>query len=298
MDKKLLGAGMALLIAGCASVEMAHYTVTSFPEVILKKDAKVQIVANDDSVAPIVEEVKKGFSENGAFSVVDEGADYWFILTGQAESGVPCVRTVASVVKEPTADGTQDIVSRVEHNLSSAAKIVSVAVYEVKSLAPVYYFEIPVWDGDNKAEAARGDADYMRKFAIEVVERFNDVFLTQNKEVETPIPLEADGNLRKLFSKGDYKNFIVEYKKTGVLDISAFCAKVRAGKYEAGDQEQKLGNYYLYLLVKESLSKDPGALEVIKGEHMEILRTSKADGLVEAVPVALARLEYKLANVE
>ena len=289
---------MALLITGCASVEMAKYTVTSFPEVVLKKDAKVQIVANDDSVAPIVDEVKKSFAENRAFSVVDEGADYWFVLTGQAESGVPCVRTVATVVKEPTSDGTQDVVSRVKHNMSSAARIVSVAVYEVKSLAPVYYFEIPVWDGDNKPDSVRSDADYMRKFAIEVVERFQDVFLTQNKEVETPIPLEADGNLRSLFAKGDYKNFLLEYKKSGSFDLGAFCSKVRAGKYEAGDQEQKLGNYYLYLLVKESLAKDPGSLEQIKGDHMEILRTAKSDGLVEAVPVALARLEYKLANVE
>ena len=44
MDSKWLGLGVALLLGGCASVEMSQYTVTSFAEIPLKKQAKVKIV--------------------------------------------------------------------------------------------------------------------------------------------------------------------------------------------------------------------------------------------------------------
>jgi len=42
MKRMWLGAGAALLLGGCASVEMAQYTVTSFAEVPLKEKAKVK----------------------------------------------------------------------------------------------------------------------------------------------------------------------------------------------------------------------------------------------------------------
>ena len=63
------------------------------------------------------------------------------------------------------------------------------------------------------------------------------------------------------------------------------------------DADKILGNYYLNLLVKEALTLDPEELKKIQSEQLMILRASDADGLTEAVPVALARLEYKLANL-
>ena len=49
--------------------------------------------------------------------------------------------------------------------------------------------------------------------------------------------------------------------------------------------------------MKETLTLDPSELSKIKDEQLLILRSSDAKGIAEAVPVALARLEYKLANL-
>ena len=51
------------------------------------------------------------------------------------------------------------------------------------------------------------------------------------------------------------------------------------------------------ILVKEATTLDPDVLSKVKGEQLMILEASEAKGLAEAVPVALARLEYKLANI-
>ena len=85
MKKMWLGAGAVLLLGGCASVEMAQYTVTSFAEVPLKEKAKIKIVANCDNLDSVVDVVKGEFTKKGAFSVVDEKADYWFVLSGAGQ---------------------------------------------------------------------------------------------------------------------------------------------------------------------------------------------------------------------
>ena len=141
----------------------------------------------------------------------------------------------------------------------------------------------------------------------EVAERISDAFITQQKQIETPIPLEADGKLRELFIKGGeafakdgpnaYKPFLQAYKAQGAIDLAKLCEKLRTKTYEGSDAALKLGNYYLFLLVKEALTLDPEALTKIKAEQLMILEVSDAKGIAEAVPVALARLEYKLANI-
>ena len=60
---------------------------------------------------------------------------------------------------------------------------------------------------------------------------------------------------------------------------------------------KRLSDYYLYLLVSEANTQDPAKLAEIRDQHLLILETCDADGLAESVPVALARLEYKLAHV-
>ena len=79
--------------------------------------------------------------------------------------------------------------------------------------------------------------------------------------------------------------------------MAKLCEQLRTKKYEGSDADERLGNYYLYLLVKEALTLDPAALAKIRDEQLIILRSSEAKGLAEAVPVALARLEYKLGNI-
>lgn len=297
MNKIMIGVGMALMLVGCASVEMAPYKVTSFAEVPLKEKATIKVVANDDAMTPIVDALKAEFAKSGAFKVADENADYWFVLSGAGQYVKSAPQTKVTVAKTENENGGKDILAESKLNLASAARGVSVAVYETNPLAPVHYFEIPIYAGDNGKKAVRTEDMYNAAFEKEVVERVKDAFLTQTKPVETPMPLEADEELRKLFKKGDYRGFLLKYKEFGTIDLKKFSAQVCAKTYEGDDVEKRLGNYYLYLLVREALVLDPESLVKTMEEHLMILETCDAKGITESVPVALARLEYKLANV-
>lgn len=307
MKKQVLGAGFLFLLCGCASVEMAQYTVTSFAEIPLKEKANVKIVANSDGLDSVVEAVKGEFEKSGKFSVVDEAADYWFVLSGSGQYAKGSPYNKVSVVQNENESGGTETLAETGMNLASAAKGVSVAVYETKTLAPVHYFEIPVYAGDNTQDAVRDESEFDAAFAKEVVARVSDAFITQQRQIETPIPLEADGRLRELFMKGGeafakdgakaYAPFLHAYKAQGGTDLAKLCEQLRTKTYQGSDADKKLGNYYLYLLVKEAMTLDPETLSKVKGEQLMILEASEAKGIAEAVPVALARLEYKLANV-
>ena len=305
--KKIVGVGVALLLGGCASVEMAQYTVTSFAEIPLKEKAKVKIVSNSDGLDSIVDAIKGEFKKSGNLNVVDDNADYWFVLSGAGQYVKSAPHKKISVVKKEDDAGGAETFAETSLNLASAAKGVSVAVYETKTLAPVHYFEIPIYSGDSTKDAVRDEAKLDAAFAKEVVERVSDAFITQQKQVETPVPLEADGNLRNLFAQGGeafakegnkaYGPFLQAYKSQGSIDLAKLCEQLRTNTYEGSDADKKLGNYYLYLLVKEAKTLDPNELVKIRDEQLMILEASDAKGLAEAVPVALARLEYKLANI-
>ena len=309
MNKMWLGAGAALLLGGCASVEMAQYTVTSFPEVALKasekKPVKLKFVSNDERLTSLVGAVKSEFGKRRDFRVVDDAADYWFVLGGAQQYLKGKVHKKHFIAEQDTGNGGSEVVVAEELNLASAAKNVSVAVYETKTLAPVHYFEIPLYSGDNSKAAVKGEDVYAAAFSKDVVERIMDVFLQQKKDVETPMPKEADGKLRELFAKKDYKAFDAQFKKLGV-DLKKLLASVKAvenGKADdatkeyAKDLDAKLGACYLNLLVKEAQTMDAEELENIFNEQLLILEATEADGLAESCPVALARLEYKLANL-
>jgi|GEM_PF-5277131 len=307
MNKIWLGAGAALLLGGCASVEMAQYTVTSFAEIPLKKQAKVKIVANNDTLSPVTDALKAAFQKSGSFNVVEKDADYWFVLSGEDQYVKSAPQQKVAVVKQENDRGGTEVFAASTRNLASAAKGVSVAVYEAKTLAPINYLEIPVYAGDNTEGVVRDESAYGQAFSKEVVERVMDAFITQQKQVETPMPLEADPALRALFVKGGeayakgdknaYTPFLQKYKQLGTCDLAKLCEQLRTNTYQEKDADLKLGNYYLYLLVKETQTLNPEALKKIKNEQFLILRSSQAKGLAEAVPVALARLEYKLANL-
>lgn len=307
MKARWLGIGTALLLGGCASVEMAQYTVTSFAEVPLKEKARVKIVANGDALTPIATALAAEFGKSGALHVVEDKADYWFVLNGTRQYLESTPQKTVSVDKRENESGGTEILAETTRNLASAATGVSVAVYETKTLAPVHYLEVPIYSGDNTNAVVRKAADFEAQFTAEVVERVKDAFVTQEKQVETPIPLEADGTLRELFTKGGekfakegrqaYKPFLLRYKQLGTIDLAKLCEQLRTKTYEGSDADLRLGNYYLYLLVKEVIRQDPAELKKIQDEQMMILRASDAKGLAEAVPVALARLEYKRSNL-
>lgn len=295
--KKLGGVGIALLLGGCASVEMAPYKVTSFAEVPLAEKASVKIVANDDAMMPIVDALKGEFTKNGTYKVAEENADYWFVLSGAGQYVKSAPQKKVKVAKKENEKGGEEILAESSLNLASAAKGVSVAVYETKTLAPVCYFEIPIYTGDNSETAVRSENMYDTSFTKDVVERVKDAFITQTKPVETPMPKDADADLQDLFAKGDYAGFLKKYQTLGTIDLAKFCEKVRTKTYEGGDAEKRLCNYYLYLLVSESRTLDPKKITEIRDQQLLILETCDNKGLAESVPVALARLEYKLAKI-
>lgn len=295
--RKLGGVGLALLLGGCAAVEMAPYKVTSFAEVPLKEKSTVKIVANNDAMTPIVDALKAEFAKSGAFKVGNENADYWFVLSGAGQYVKSAPQKKVKVAKKENDQGGEEYLAESNLNLASAAKGVSVAVYETKTLAPVCYFEIPIYTGDNSEKAVRPENMYDKSFTKDVVERVKDAFITQTKPVETPMPKDADADLRDLFAKGDYAGFLKKYQTLGTIDLAKFCEKVRTKTYEGGDAEKRLCNYYLYLLVSESRTLDPKKITEIRDQQLLILETCDNKGLAESVPVALARLEYKLANI-
>ena len=309
MNKRWLGAGAALLLGGCASVEMAQYTVTSFPEVALKasekKPAKVKFVSKDENFDPLIARLKTEFGKRKDFQVVDDSADYWFILGGAGQYQKGEAHTKYIVAEKDNGNGGSDEIVAKSVNLASAAKDVGVAVYETKTLAPVHYFEIPLYTGDNSSAAVKSATDYEAAFSKDVVERIMDVFLQQQKDVETPMPLEADSVLRELFAKKDYKAFDAQFRKLGVnlKKLVDSARAVEAGiaddvaKEYAKDLDAKLGACYLNLLVREAQTMDEEELESIFNDQLLVLESSDAKGLTMSCPVALARLEYKLANL-
>ena len=127
MEKmKLVGAGFLLLLGGCAAVEMAQYTVTSFAEIPLKEKAKVKIVANSDGLDSVVDSVKGEFAKSGKFGVVDDNADYWFVLSGAGQYVKSSPQNKVSVVKEENQSGGTETFAETSMNLTSAAKGISV----------------------------------------------------------------------------------------------------------------------------------------------------------------------------
>ena len=296
--RKLGGVGLVLLLGGCTTVvEKAPYKVTSFAEVPLKDKAIVNIVANNDAVKPIADALKAEFAKSGAFKLGDENADYWLVLNGIGQSVQSEPQNKVKKVSQETANGVTEVLVGVPHYLASMATGVSVAVYEAKTLAPVHYFEIPIYMGENSETAVLPLKTYEKVFTERVIERVKDAFITQTKSVDTLIPVDADEGLRERFKKSDYAGFVQKYKALGAFDLAQFCEKVRTKTYEGGDAEKRLCNYYLYLLVSESKTLDPKKLAEIRDQQLLILETCDNEGLAKAVPVALARLEYKLANV-
>ena len=284
---------------------MAKYTVTSFAEVPLAEKASVKVVAGSDEVSPVAEAVTASFKKSGAFKVTEEQADYWFVLNGmnQYAAGKPQAQVVKTA-NENENGGTEVLGTR-QMNQASAATGVSVAVYEAKSLSPVTYLEIPIYSGDNTEKAVRTENAYSSAFAKEAVERISDAFVTQQKDIEIAIPNEADSQLRDLFKKKDYKGFTAKYSGMSV-DLGRLCASLKAveagtadeaAKAYAENAKVKLANYHLNLLVREAQTLDPTELKKIKSEQMMVLEAAEVACLAEAVPVALARLEYKLANL-
>ena len=300
MKKLVMVAGIALLICGCTTVQYTDYPVISFAEVSLKDHAKIKIVSGNkgESADRIVATLKKEFAANKQYKVVEKGADYWFVISDLHQYKMDAPQGCVDVVKNENKSGGSEVLKETVRNFTSASRGVSVAIYQVDGLVPFHYFEVPLYDGEKiKGKGVKAEKIYDDTFAKMAVSRIKDVFLTQEKIVKTPIPLDADPVLRDFFDKKDWSGFMAKYKELGPIDLKTFTADILSEKYEGKDADLKLCNYYLYLLAKEIKAKDVATLKKVADEHLLILEATQSKGLSEAAPVALARIEYKLANL-
>ena len=285
------------LMSGCATVEMAKYKALSLPEVALSSGAKVKFVAGNDDVSELTADTAKAFAGRKDMTVVEEDADYWFVLNGlyDYKDGGKVSRTMKVKKEREDGSGGSDVIVNEVLNAESAAKGVSVAVYDARNLAPVTYFEIPIYTGGVSVKPSKGKTSFDAAFSANVVERIKDAFLSQEKEVQVPVPLTADKGLREAFARGDYKGFMAKYKSLGPVDLPKLHEQVRRGEEIPKEVvEQKLSNYYLYLLVREAVNRNPDSLKKALAEHLMIMETGDYAGLTEAVPTALGRLEMTL----
>ena len=321
MKNLVWGAGLALLMSGCATVEMAKYRVTSFAEVPLKSESSVRIAANGKAAEQVVTALKKQLENVDSLLVVDGKADYWMIVNAEQQYKTSDAQKKWTVIKQENESGGQDVLAESTINLASAAKSVSVAVYETATLAPVHYFEIPIYSGDAEAGDTRTEEVLQEKFLKEAVERIMDTFVTQEKTVDTEVSKKGDGDLRKMFIKAGeaedvgseyakvqaaicrkYADFVRKYKLThGKIDLKKLLAAIESKEYDGKiAADTVLADYHMYLLVDEfnaTRKQDAEKLNWIRDQHMMILEHSEEAGLSVAIPVALARLEYKLANL-
>ena len=295
MNKLVVGVGLTLMACGCASVEMAKYKVTSYAEVTMSSGAKVKVVSNGNVADETAAALKKELQKGKKFTVVDGAADYWIVLSAMSEYAKPSQIVGFSVEAQESADGGSERIVEGSKSLSAGSLGISVSVYDSEKLSPVCYFQILMYDGD-LGRKARSEQDYATAFAKDASERLSDVFITQEKEVETAIPVVADGTLRDLFKKGDYTGFEAAYAKIGPADLTKLCEDLKAKTYEGPNPKQMFANCYLDLLVKELNAKSRKDLEAIYKKQLMIVENCDEAGIAESVPVALARLEYKLAH--
>ncbi len=308
MKKSLLTVGSAaallVVIAGCSSVnweKIGYVSPTNGAN--LKANPSIRIVSAGDQamMAPIVRTVIAAFKKSGQFKFDAETPDYWIILNGARKfraddsKAIPFNREVKKVARK-TGSGGQEVIQTADYNSSTATALLSVAIYSVKDLAPVYYFDVALYDADFKGGAVRGADDYDSMFKQQIIRKVKDSFLVQKRKVETALPKNADAGMKKSLLAGNVK--AVEQRASAIIHQSfdAFIKDVVAGKYKDKSEELeiKLSNYYILALAQELGSVDPGTLKKLHAQHAAILNQTKADGLTIACPNSLARIESKL----
>ncbi len=303
----------ACVICGCYSPKVSYidYPTTAFAEVALKNNAKLKIVSSSGS-ENLVKILRDVFSRTKQFVVVDQDADYWMIVNDLSDVRTDMREQLPFTVKvEKSAVGVQDDQPGAAHEVlvekrlasHTLAKGVSVAIYEARNLTPVYYFEIPVYNGAIQTvggEKAATKSELAKELAGQIVVRVKDVFITQVKNISTPIPDEASSEIRKAMSSKDAaKNVPMVASKTIPQNFAEFLKDVQAGKYQ--DQQdaldRKLSDYYVLAIAREIGCLDAKVLKELHAQQVAILQYSTLDSLAFACPVALARLEYKLIQL-
>ena len=312
-----LGAvGVAAVACGCYSPKVAYrnYPTTAFAEVALKNNATIRIASVGESPASdaLMASLRDSFAKSKQFKVTDGKADYWMIVNGIEEVRVDTPAELPFTEKvEVVSVGAKDDQPGPAHEELAAkrqasrthCKGVSVAIYEAETLTPLHYFEIPVYDGVIKVEggakvATREELD--KDLSEQIVGRVKDVFVTQTKDIQTPVPDEASPAMKSAMAGKDVATAVsVAAKSVIPQPFEEFLKDVQVGKYadDKGGLTTKLSDYYVQAIALEIGCLDAKVLKKLHARQVAILQNSTTDSLALACPVALARLEYKLANL-
>jgi len=309
--------GVASVVSGCYSPKVANvnYQTTSFAEVALNNNAMLKITSVGEGPASevLMRSLRDAFAKTKQFTVTDDKADYWMIVNGledsraDASAELPFTEKaeIATVgAKDDQAGNAHDELVVKKQSTFTLAKGVSVAIYETSSLTPIYYFEIPVYDGVVKVDgdsAKIPSLDELNKdLSEQIVGRVKDVFVTQVKDITTPIPDEASAAMKSAISSKDAAKAVAAASKASIPQpFDAFLKDVQSGKYadDKAGLTTKLSDYYIQAIALEIGCLDAKVLKGLHAQQVAILQNATTDSLALACPVALARLEYKLANL-
>ena len=297
-------AAVATIISGCSSVDWAQVGYSSpANEINLKANPKVKIVSltNDASLNHLTAIIAAEFTKSGQIKIDDVKPDYWIVLAGERafradnKAATQFNRKVEKLENKNAVGGCESM--KETANMSTAAtQLVSVAVYSINDLSPVYYFDVALYDADFKPAGVRGEVEYNKKFSAQIIAKMKDAFLAQVRTIDTALPKNADRQMRREMEENDANAVIARAKQVIPQEFDEFIADVTAGKYKekTDEMECKLSNYYVLALAREVGSAEPENLKTLHAEHITILTRTNEDGLSIACPNSLARIENKL----
>lgn len=305
--------GLMGLVCGCYSPNVAYqaYPTTAFSEVAIKQGATLRILSLG-AQTPFVARLKQAFADAQGVQVSEGEADYWLMIDALEASRLDTAAQVAFTGKSrkvavgaaaDEAGPAHDELVGVKQVSRTMAKSVSVAVYEAATLTPVHYFEVPVYDGTMQAAGAapvRPAAEVEGALAAQIVGRVKDIFVTQVKQIEVPVPQEASAAMRDALASKTAPEAVAAAAKTVLPQrFEDFLQEVEAGGYaeRADELKVKLCDYHIQALAEEIGCRDAKRLQALHARQSAILRHATTDSLALSCSVALARLEYKLANL-
>ena len=321
-----------LWTVGCASEQVVwrKFPSTTFAELSLPEKATIRIVASDDPAAnSFAARLRDALRKSGLLVVDDtvEASHIVLIQGGTAfRQDTPEEAKYTGRVGVETVESDAGSFQRVKRERAathSAARELSLAVYAAKTLTPIQYLTIPIYEGgvdEGGALDARAATNesyrHQSQFVKLAVARLEEIFAVRQRSIGVPVPIEANGDLKVKFLKIESAlgaDDDEELKKgLGEIDSLAANPAVIPGPLEefaeasAADgwkppegvtREAILGNYYLIALRREIGCVDPEALSAIHAEHLRILELSEDPSLRMACPIALGRLEDKLSRI-
>jgi len=324
MKRSLLTVGSAIAVivalSGCSSVDWENVGyVSPANEVNLKAKPSIKIIAvgNKKMMAPIVKRIENEFAnsereqfkrkniskdqEEKQYVLVSENPDYWIVLSGEHKfraddrNAIPFNRKVGKTSSE-NENGGKEFIQTVDHNSSTATALLSIAVYGVNDLSPVYYSDVALYDADFKSDKVRSAAEYNTAFEEQIIAKIKDAFLIQKRNIETALPKNADRYMKQALLAGKAEEVITRAKDIIPQDFDSFMDDIAAGKYKekVDEMEIMLSDYYILALAKEIHNFEPGNLRKLHAQHVAILEQTTEEGLIIACPNSLARIESKL----